>query len=378
MRRKQTDQSIEWRDITDFRADFFGKQENRDSVRKGFLLIKDYINEGWIKPPDETQLAPEAFDCKIRELKKERQKLSDSRIEYNRLIREESRKESFLELVGDVISKNVTPITHKHREFSYNMSENENSLLCHLTDLHTGINIDNYFNKFDERVLKDRINLYENKILDIRNIHHSSDCYIVIGEIVSGIIHNNLRIQNNMDLIEQFKYVCELISGMLAYLSDYFQNIHVYVTPGNHSRITQKKEDSLTGENLDILLPFYLNAKLNNIKNIHIHDNKDHEDIAIFTIYGNYIFASHGDKDSPATVVQNFTLMFDVKPDIILLGHRHLNGLTTVYDTKVIESGCVSGSDAFSMSIRKVNRPEQTVSVIDNAGLVCLYDIQLD
>lgn len=95
-------------------------------------------------------------------------------------------------------------------------------------------------------------------------------------------------------------------------------------------------------------------------------------------IRGNNIFAAHGHKDSPSNVVQNFTMMFNIKPDIVLLGHRHTNGLTTVYDTKVIESGCVSGSDQFALSIRKVNRPEQTVSVIGDNGLICLYDIQLN
>ena len=55
-----------------------------------------------------------------------------------------------------------------------------------------------------------------------------------------------------------------------------------------------------------------------------------------------------------------------------------MNGLTTVYDTKVIESGCVSGEDQYATSIRKSNRPEQTVSVIGEKGLICLYDIQLD
>ena len=71
-------------------------------------------------------------------------------------------------------------------------------------------------------------------------------------------------------------------------------------------------------------------------------------------------------------------MMFGIKPDIVLLGHRHSNGMSTVFDTKVIESGCVSGTDNFAVSIRKTNRPEQTVSVIGNKGLICLYDIQLD
>ena len=70
--------------------------------------------------------------------------------------------------------------------------------------------------------------------------------------------------------------------------------------------------------------------------------------------------------------------MFGIKPDIVLLGHRHTNGMTTVYDTKVLESGSICGADQYAMSIRKCNRPEQTVSIIDETGLVCLYDIQLD
>ena len=129
---------------------------------------------------------------------------------------------------------------------------------------------------------------------------------------------------------------------------------------------------------MDILLPFYLQAKLQNYQNVHIKENTVCQDIAMFNVRGNNVFASHGDKDSPSSVVQNWTMMFGIKPDIVLLGHRHTNGMTTVYDTKVLESGCISGTDQYAMSIRKCNRPEQTVSIIDETGLVCLYDIQLD
>ena len=51
--------------------------------------------------------------------------------------------------------------------------------------------------------------------------------------------------------------------------------------------------------------------------------------------------------------------------------------MKTVYDTKVIQSGCVSGSDNYAIDIRKVNKAEQTVSVITDDGLLCLYDITL-
>lgn len=311
----------------------------------------------------------------IKEVKKEKQKLSDERVEFNRQIRQEARKESYVDMVKRIICEDVEPI---NIPVHYTLFNSDTDLLCHLTDVHTGIEINNWKNVFNEDVLKQRIEKYTSDILDIRGLHQSQNCYLVIGEILSGLIHSNLRLQNNMDLMEQFKYVSELISAMLVRLANNFNHIYVYTTPGNHSRISPKKEDSLDGENMDVLLPFYLKARLQNIDNVNICDNVIEPEIAMFNIRGNNVFSAHGHKDSPSSVVQNFTLMFGIKPDIVLLGHRHTNGLTTVYDTKVIESGCVSGSDQFATSIRKVNRPEQTVSVIGEKGLLCLYDIQLD
>lgn len=372
LKRKQKDSNIEWQDIADFRSDYNGESEHRDTIRKGSKLLYEYLDAGWVHEP--TSMSISESDEIIR-LKKERQKLSDARVEYNRQIRQEARKESYSEMVKRIICENVGPTDLKVQYHTFNSNTD---LLVHLTDIHTGIEINTWNNTFNQNILKERIEKFTSEILKIRDLHKSENCYLVIGEILSGIIHNNLRLQNNMDLMEQFKYVSELISAMLIRIANHFNNIYVYVTPGNHSRISPKKEDALDGENMDVLLPFYLKARLQNIKNIDICENNIDSEIAMFNIRGNNIFASHGHKDAPASVVQNFTMMFGIKPDIVLLGHRHLNGLTTVYNAKVIESGCCSGTDQYAMSIRKTNRPEQTISVVGQDGLVCLYDIQLD
>lgn len=372
LKRKQKDSNIEWQDIADFRSDYNGESEHRDTIRKGSKLLYEYLDAGWVHEPTSTSISE---SDEIIRLKKERQKLSDARVEYNRQIRQEARKESYSEMVKRIICENVEPTDLKIQYHTFNSNTD---LLVHLTDIHTGIEINTWNNIFNQDILKERIEKFTSEILKIRNLHKSENCYLVIGEILSGIIHNNLRLQNNMDLMTQFKYVSELISAMLIKIANHFDHIYVYVTPGNHSRISPKKEDALDGENMDVLLPFYLRAKLQNIKNIDICENNIDPEIAMFNIRGNNVFASHGHKDNPASVVQNFTMMFGIKPDIVLLGHRHLNGLTTVYNAKVIESGCCSGTDQYAMSIRKTNRPEQTISVVGQDGLVCLYDIQLD
>lgn len=373
LKRKKTDEDLEWQDVADFRSEYNGDLEHRDTVRKGSKLLYEYIDAGWVNEPVETE--DNSDNAELIKMRKEKIKLSDARVEYNRLIRQEARKESYADMVKRIICENVEPI---NIPVHYTLFNSSTDLLCHLTDVHCGIEIHNWKNDFDEDILKKRIEKFTSDILDIRGMHESENCYLVIGEILSGIIHNNLRLQNNMDLMEQFKFVSELISAMLIRMANHFNHIYVYTTPGNHSRISPKKEDALDGENMDILLPFYLKARMQNIKNITIYDNTIEPEIAMFNIRGNNVFAAHGHKDSPSSVVQNFTMMFNIKPDIVLLGHRHTNGLTTVYDTKVIESGCCSGSDNYAVSIRKVNKPEQTVSVIGNNGLICLYDIQLD
>ena len=372
LKRKQTDDTVEWQDVADFRSEYVGDLEHRDTVRKGSKLLYEYIDAGWVNEPTENITSDSS---ELIAMRKERIKLSDARVDYNRLIRQEARKESYADMVKNIICQNVEPI---NIPIHYTLFNSSTDLLCHLTDIHTGIEIHNWKNDFDEEILKHRIEKFTSDILDIRGQHGSENCYLVIGEILSGLIHSNLRLQNNMDLMEQFKYISELISAMLTRIANHFNHIYVYVTPGNHSRVSPKKEEALDGENMDVLLPFYLKARLQNIENISICDNAIEPEIAMFNIRGNNVFAAHGHKDNPSSVVQNFTMLFGIKPDIVLLGHRHTNGLTTVYDTKVIESGCVSGTDQFAMSIRKANRPEQTVSVIGEDGLICLYDIKLD
>lgn len=373
LKRKRTDENLEWQDVADFRSEFNGDLEHRDTIRKGSKLLYEYIDAGWVNEPVEKE--NNSDNSELIKMRKEKIKLSDARVEYNRLIRQEARKESYVDMVKRIICENVEPM---NIPVHYTLFNSSTDLLCHLTDVHCGIEIHNWKNDFNEDILKKRIEKFTSDILDIRGMHESENCYLVIGEILSGIIHNNLRLQNNMDLMEQFKYVSELISAMLSRMANHFNHIYVYTTPGNHSRISPKKEEALDGENMDVLLPFYLKARVQNVENITICDNTVEPEIAMFNIRGNNVFAAHGHKDSPSNVVQNFTMMFNIKPDIVLLGHRHTNAMETVYDTKVIQSGCVSGSDAYAMSIRKTNKPEQTVSVIGENGLICLYDIQLN
>lgn len=370
---------LDWKEIADlmnkeFRGDE-SEYRSESAYRKLYQYARKFYESGAFKQyATEDDYINELRNAK-HELQMEKQKLSDERTELNRALREQARKESYIDLVSRQI-QNVKPLEFDYVQREY--CETDNDLICHITDLHAGINIDHWYNRFDMSVLRERLWKYLDQLFDIQKRHNSQNCYVVIGEILSGLIHHELRIENNENVVEQFIYVSSMLSEFLAEVSKRFENVHVYITPGNHSRVVANKEHSLRGENFDVLLPHYLKASLQNYHNVFIEDNRKDCDVAIFDVRGNHVFGVHGDKDEMSNVVQRFTMIFGVKPDIVLMGHRHTNALTTVYDTKVIQSGCVSGPDNYCLDRRLKNRPEQTVSVVNDDGLVCIYDVKVD
>lgn len=365
-----------WDDVADILNNILGTEYTSSKFRKQYQAFVKMLEANESKFFDDDGYLKE-LQTERQELRKEKQKLSDERVELARIIREEARKESYLDLVRRVLLEESKPI-ELFETNDCNYAHNENSLIVHLTDIHAGEEVNVYNNTFNQDVLKRRFEDYTNKIIEIAELHKSEDCYIIASEIISGCIHNNLRLQNNMDMIESFKYVCDLISAMLISIHGYFNNVHVYVTEGNHSRLTPNKEDSLKGENMDLLLNYYLKARLQNYDNIYCHENDDRiVEVAKFNVYDNVIMSAHGDRDTPQNVVQNFTMIFGIKPDIVYLGHRHTNGLSTVFGSRVIESGSFIGTNNYAQDIRKVSKPEQTISVVDKNGLVCLYDVTL-
>lgn len=252
----------------------------------------------------------------------------------------------------------------------------DSTIVVPLTDIHLGIRTNNYWNKYDEDVFRSMLNDYLNKVIEVSQRHGAEDVVVLCSEAVSGIIHESLRIQNNQDLIDQFLMVTDYICDFLYELSFCFNNIDFYVAPGNHSRINKKKEDGLAHENMDCLLVPFIRGKMQNYPNIHCHDNEIDSSIAVFKIYNNTVVFAHGDKDPVGSATENITNMIGRVPDIIILGHKHYNMYTTNNRTKIVQSGSFIGPDDYSISKRLIGRPEQTLLVINENGLDCIYDVR--
>lgn len=374
---------MSWDDIADVINRELGVEGSplaEASYRKPYQQAKRFYDAGVFSESADDEYLAELRNER-HELEKEKVKIRDERTELRRVLREQARKESFKEQVVRAISEcDVMPLGHDD-----NMVDGQwdvvdgNDMVATFFDVHAGMRIDNFFNKFDQDVLRDRINRYLDKILEIQYRHGSENIHVILSELVSGNIHPTIRIENNQNLLEQFLMIVSYIADFLEVLSYRFNNVYVYCAPGNHSRMTANKEESLRGENMDILAMPYLEAKMQNFDNVHFIGNDVDDMIAMFDVRGNKVFAIHGDRANMDNVAERLTMYVGVRPDIIYMGHMHTNAMVTSYGIKVIQAGSFCGNgDQYTSDKMLRGNPEEVVSIIGDDGLECNYDVRLD
>lgn len=368
---------VGWDEVADILNKELGLEDSpltEATFRKPYQQAKRFYDAGVFNADEEDTYLSELRFQK-QELEKEKVKVRDERNELRRMLREEARKESYVDLIKRTISESVIePLDYQPNNVT---ADGNNDLIVTLFDVHAGINVDNYFNTFNDGVLCERMYKYLDKIIEIQNRHQSENVCVIMSELLSGYIHPTIRIENNQNLIEQFVSVCEYISEFLAELSKHFITVNVFMAPGNHSRLMPNKDQSLRNENMDLLALPYLRAKLQNIDNVLIHDNDVDCMIAMFRVRNQTIFAVHGDKTSMNNVADKLTAFIGFRPNLIYMGHMHTNAMTTFHDTKCIQAGSLmGGGDEYCLDHMLKNKPEQIVSVITDDGLECNYDVK--
>lgn len=371
-----------WESVNDIvNRELLGEDETtyrtESAWRKRYQAAKKFYDNCFVKMESGTIQSQNSNQ--LVELEKQRVKTRRERNELRRVIREESDKESYREQFIRTMQEYVTePLEYEENARFKGVLKTDNDLLISLFDIHAGMESNNFFNTYNQDVLKDRLNEYLDKIFEVQIRHGSENAFLVLSETVSGFIHPTLRIENNQDMIDQFLLVTDYLAQFIKELSHHFNKVNVYMAIGNHGRLSPKKDDNLTHENMDNLVLPFLEAKLQNFDNVVCHKNTIEDTIAMFAIRGTNVFASHGDRETPQNAIQKLTMFTSIKPDIYLCGHRHTNAMTTVYNSKVLQAGCLSGSDSYCMDNRLQNKPEQLLCVITDTGLDCIYDVKFD
>lgn len=292
------------------------------------------------------------------ELYKERTRLQDARRELNKSYREEARFENLKE----VLLERIESLPEVNMECKKSISKESIEAALLFSDVHYGLTIDTPLNLFNTDIAKERIKKMVEKTIYYCNKNNVSKLNLcVLGDCVSGVIHNSIRAEQEEDTVTQLMDFSEILVQVIKELKSEIPEVVVYSTWGNHDRIIANKKDSINRENLARIVPFYLKARLPDVKIIDSH-GVDY----IEAVIGNKkTVMAHGDRDSVASAVNNYVRLLGYVPEQIFLGHTHEYVDKCDCDTQVTVNGCIDGSDEYAMSIRKSSKPHQVLKIYD-------------
>lgn len=300
-------------------------------------------------------------------LYKTKVKTADKLREYRKTLRDEARIENLVELIESIAQDMPDmKITQKPTQLI-----GETSAILSLSDWHYGMVTNNYWNKFNTLIAKQRVEklLYDTiKYCQTMNV---GKLYVAnLGDLLNGNIHVTTRIQSEEDALTQTMHVAELMAWFLVELESYGLEIFYSSVTDNHARINNYKEH-IEKENFNKIVDWYLNSRLSGTT-IEILDNLIDESISLFEVDGKNVFAVHGHLDKPNQVLPNMALGLQITPHIVLMGHYHNRQEFSMGGSKVFINGSLCGVDDYAKNNRYLGTPSQNLLVLDKENVISI------
>lgn len=185
--------------------------------------------------------------------------LRDTIRQKDRVLEEYRREHGRLELFFEDLKAHVEPITPPKIMHVDRSSDTEYHAVMQVCDWHMGA-----VQEADEI---EGFNSYSPEICELRNLHYVNSIIewierkrlsyrinklsiLVTGDLVSGDIHDELRITNAFPVTMQIVKASELLAKQVSILAPNFEHIAVeYVGADNHGRLTKKPQAKEEGIN---------------------------------------------------------------------------------------------------------------------------------
>ena len=362
---------IDWQEI----VNLCNINWSADHCRKtmiGAIRHQDYIDS-----KTKEQLESEQYEKLIQkelELKKEKVKVQDLKTQVNKQIRELARKEN----LGEILEEKLDKLPNQMINMNYiNHTPSKKQGIAMISDVHYGMVVDNFLNKYNPDIAQERMNYLTDKIIEyskLNNLDVMNVC--LLGDMISGEQYLSVRLENRENLINQIINVSELLSEAIYKISLNVPFVTVSIADGNHERVYNKKEN-LNKDNYTELIRKFLELKLKDVSNITFTENVYDNNIISFECCGNTVVGLHGDKCKKDKVSYEMYNMLNKKIDIILMGHFHQISQDICYETIVYRNGSFIGTDEYARNLNLNTYPTQKLLIVSELGVECCYDIRL-
>lgn len=355
-------EDISWHDVSDIIEQETGIYRDESTWRKkAKKLNKNYPeakNSESDNPIDQMQQL-------INEFKIERYKLNDINTQNNAYLRRIAREETIKEIAENAAKEIGRTLQLPYSKVTRNANKEQEAIL-QISDWHFGIEVDNYWNKFNPDICKQRVANLKSEVIETLDKFEIKKLHIVnLSDLIAGRIHASIRYESRCDVITQTINVAEILAEFMIDICNFGIDIEYYDCLDNHSRLEPIKADSLDLESLARVIPWYLKTRLEKYSKININANTYDEDIIDFYVLGYRVGGVHGHKDKPNKVVEGLTLMTKEHFDLILTAHYHHFSCDEKNETLVISNGSLMGTDNYAKNLRLCSQPSQNLIIVN-------------
>jgi hypothetical protein len=235
------------------------------------------------------------------------------------------------------------------------------------------------FGEFNPDICRERQLNYARKVLEWVDLHRSSYTINeivlpVLGDMISGDIHEELRVTNAYPSPIQACEAGSLLADQVATLAPHFSKVRVeFITEDNHARLTKKPQMAEAGLNsLNYVVGFIAKLRLSRLANVEFNIYPQYE--AVIEVSGRRYLICHGHGTMgwagfPWYGVERKVAREALKrmnaPDMnkfhrVLMGHYH----TPLSHPWYWVGGSVSGTDALDHKQGRHSPPSQAAWVV--------------
>ena len=311
-----------------------------------------------------------------REKYTEKQKVRDWYNAYRRDIREEVRIENLKDEIKFAAEKfgKLEPIVWP--EIKETPVEKTEAVLL-ISDLHIGVDCDNYYNKYNKDIAKERLAKLQQNVIKYCSINNISALHVLnLGDAINGVIHTNARIEAQMDVAEQIMYAGELIANFLYGLSKEIPNVTYRSVFDNHSRAIANKNEHIEKEQFSRVIDWFIAERLKDTPIEFIANDIDGGIGRMKLASGKTLMFCHGHNDGRNNSYQNFIGLTQEWVDYICMAHYHNPASKDFQGCKVFINGSIVGTESYAFGRRLFTKPSQKL-IIFNEGNNNISDIDI-
>jgi len=303
--------------------------------------------------------------------------------------REHGKLEVFFEEVREAITPVVEyqPVTQKEAVRSGVLIEP----VFHITDTHKGAvqepNEIEGFNAFNPDIATERSIAFAEKAVKWANFQKQAyrieeASVIITGDLISGDIHDELRITNAYPTPVQVVETAKDIAQQIQIFAPHFKKVKVhFITEDNHSRLTKKPQAKEAGQNsLNYLVGSMLQAYIASLSNVEMNIYPMLEKVV--EVNGRLYLISHGHnvrgwmgvpwygierkvgKEAQARlqiIMQEVERAREIGFHKYVFGHFH-----TPFDSPLYSCGAsLSGTDAYDHQAGRYSKPGQSAWLVN-------------